>query len=212
MGSLLLLKMLGPMLIAVGRGGSFVQLFGQWVICAVAIALAAVTAAFWFRQEVAADYGESACVYAAVPGCTGLYAAIMQGKDSLEMVFGPFGPTVGLQLLLELFRAGLAACRDFSYLAVASVAALLAVYFPSLLVARYMFDGTAQAYYIAMYMPHFAMVFLFGRRLRVLLIKLLAHECGPWSEQNEGLTLSEGQSVANGRDGGASCMANTRLL
>ena len=117
----------------------------------------------------------------------------LQG-DALADVFVVFGPTVGLQMIFLLLRAGLATCHDFAFLAKASFGALLLVYLPAILLAHYVFR-VAAAYYIAMYVPHFALLAVFGARMAGHLRAMLAATedapaQGPWTQHTLRMTMN----------------------
>ena len=95
-------------------------------------------------------------------------------------MFDVFGPTVGLNLFFVIFRAGLMACHDFSFIAKGAVGSLFLVYVPFILLAKFMFK-TALSYYIAMYAPHVALLFVFGWRMWAHIQCMRNGQEGPWS-------------------------------
>jgi hypothetical protein len=147
--SLIMFKIVGSQLIVTGKTAAFAYL--SLIIAAFSICMAAgaVVAAVTKRQAVAFDYGSSACIYASSSACAPSYVRLFYGNDSLPLVFEAFGVTVGLQMLFELLRAGLAVCHDFTFLAKAAVLNFVLVFVPAIAVARFVFD-TALAYYLAM--------------------------------------------------------------
>ena len=54
------------------------------------------------------------------------------------------------------------------------------MYVPAICVAHFVF-GTAVAYYIAMYSPHFALILVFGGRMLSHLHAMHAGRAGPWT-------------------------------
>ena len=99
-----------------------------------------------------------------------------------------FGPTVGLQLVFITLRASLSICQDFQFLAWAASGVFVVVYIPCILVARFVFN-TAVGYYVAMYMPHFVMILVFGARMWGHLARLRVGGEGPWTaHQDHGVT------------------------
>ena len=92
-----------------------------------------------------------------------------------------FGPTVFLQMLFLALRAGLSICQDFNFLAKSACITFVAVYTPAILIAKFTVDDKAVAYYVAMYIPHFAMIAIFAWRMLHHLRALLNGDPGPWS-------------------------------
>lgn len=115
----------------------------------------------------------------------------------MASVFEAFGPTVGLQLLFILFRAGLAMCHDFKFMAIASSVTFVVVYVPAIVCVRVISSQyTSTLFYVAMYLPHFVLVLVFGGRLIQNLLKLKRDQPGPWTyaqrtEEQSGLLLQE---------------------
>ena len=83
-------------------------------------------------------------------------------------------------MVFVLARGGLATCHDFGFMARAAVATLVAVYVPSICVARLVFQS-AIGYYVAMYSSHFALIVVYSWRMRNHLRALRAGEPGPWT-------------------------------
>ena len=181
-GTSLMIKTLGSRMIAQGSHRSFIGLFVFFVGLCIALGIGAFVTAFVKREVVAYDFGQSACIYASKRECAGLYGDIFKKDDSLAQVFEAFGPTVFLQMLFYGMRAGLAICYDFDYLAKVACTTFVVVYVPTILVVRYAID-TATGYYVAMYLPHFVMIVVFGRRMWRHITALLNGEPGPWTEQ-----------------------------
>jgi ABC-type transport system involved in cytochrome bd biosynthesis fused ATPase/permease subunit len=67
------------------------------------------------------------------------------------------------------------------FMAKSSALAFIVVYIPSILVARYAIQRAA-AYYVAMYLPHFVLIAVFGVRMISHLRKLLRGQDGPWTK------------------------------
>jgi hypothetical protein len=101
--------------------------------------------------------------------------------SSLAHVFEAFGPTVALNMIFLLLRNGLAVCHDFHYMAKASALTFVVVYTPSILIARFVIDSTT-ALYLAMYAPHFGMIFVFGSRMLKHLRAMDVGAPGPWTD------------------------------
>jgi len=183
-----ILKMMGAQLIANGRHREFIRFFIFFVVITLSLGSGAIVVAYWKQSPVAFEYGESACVYATSTGCSPIYKAIYEGANGLHSVFAAFGPTVLLNMLFSTLRQGLATCHDFSFLAKASAATFLIVFPPSILIARY-YINTAVGYYVAMYLPHFVMVAVFGYRMVGHLYRMAGGEQGPWTQHCSTMTM-----------------------
>lgn len=195
-GIMLFLKVSGSRLVASGKFRQFVGGFVVALVIATTLALVAVFSAYSKRVPVAFDYGESACIFASDAGCAPVYAGIFVGQDSLAKVFEAFGPTVGLNMLFMAFRAGLATCHDFAFMAKASVVTLLLVYVPVIIaVDLAMSEHLAMGYYLAMYAPHFAMIVVFGYRMKGHLSAMLNDRPGPWTDHTD--RMSKAISVSD---------------
>ena len=95
---------------------------------------------------------------------------------------------VGLQMMFELLRGGLTACRDFNFMAKSSFAILILVYLPAILLIElgsFEWSHTAVAYYCAMYIPHFALMLVFGWRMWGHLKAMQSGGTGPWVDANK---------------------------
>jgi len=181
MGFTVFLKLLGAQMIARREFSDFVKVFSFAAILTTSLAGAAIIAAHVKRVPVGYFYGESACIFATQKECAPVYANIFEGPDQLASVFEVFGPTVGLQLVFLLMRAGLSTCHDFMFMAKSSAFSFVVVYIPAILVARYAIQRAA-AYYVAMYLPHFVLIAIFGVRMVSHLRKLLNGQEGPWTK------------------------------
>lgn len=152
-----IVRIFGSQMVASGAHAAFVAQYRLGFFIAAGMAAGAVLIAALMREPLAYEFGESACVYASEAACAPAYARIFgtlgggaaDDTDDLSGVFSAFGPTVGLQMLFVLLRAGLAVCHDFTFMAKAAAGSLLLVYVPAILCARLYFD-TAVAYYLAM--------------------------------------------------------------
>jgi len=181
-GMMLFFKLLGAKFIASKEYRAFISLFAFMVLLTISLFISAILAAINSRYATAYSYGQSACIFATDPNCVNIYAGIFQSTDSLNLVFEAFGPTVGLQLLFILMRGGIAVCHDFRFMAIASLVTFIFVYIPMIIIIRVVpFGYTSTLYYVAMYMPHFVLVVVFGIRLVINLVRLNKGEPGPWT-------------------------------
>jgi hypothetical protein len=180
MGSMMFFKLLGASIIANGRYTFFRGFFYSVGILTLSLSIGAIVAAAMKKQYVAFEYGASACIYASQEKCASSYASIFQGSDDLSTLFEYFGPTVGLNLFFIFLRASLMTCHDFHYIAKTATASFFVVYLPALFLAKFVFKS-AISYYVALYIPHFALIFVFGLRMKKHLHCMEEGIDGPWT-------------------------------
>lgn len=193
-GTMLIFKMAGAQLVASGKYAIFVRMTGGATFFVMCLFVAAIVGGLLKHESLALAYGESACVFGAKDACAPVYADLFGGSDSLQTAFESFGPVVAFQLLFMVTRAALTTCRDFAFMAKAATATLALVFTPALLVAHYAV-GTATAYYVAMYLPHFAMGAVFLWRLRQNFASMLAGGRGTWSEVEAKVKVARSMST-----------------
>jgi hypothetical protein len=198
----MLLKLIGSRLMGSGQIKKYLLHFLYGAILTVAMAVGAILLGSVMGNSFAYDFGESACIFASGGlECAEVYGEIFLGKDSLNILMTNYlGPTVGMQLIFMLLRAGLATCHDFSYMAKASSVCFVIGYVPSIMYAHY-FGRTASSYFIAMYVPHVLMVILFGKRMYNHGQCILNGRPGPWSEHVDTLVRNRTKSAVGASDG-----------
>ena len=157
--------------------------------------IGAVLAAYATDIYTAYDFGSSACIYATKQECAISYASIFAGKDSLQSVFDAFGWVVGFNLIFVLLRGSLMICHDFDFLAKAAISSFFVVYLPAIFLARF-YIQTSVSYYIAMYIPHFALIIVFGWRMYRHVQCLRNGSDGPWTIHTRKMS-----SFSRGSDG-----------
>ena len=135
-----------------------------------------------YAQAVGYHWGESACFYATEEGCATLYDHIYSGERSPNISLLPrpsltfsrcsastshissgdnglgesfvvFAFVAFANTSFVLLKAGCYATLDFDFMAAASLASLILVFTPALLIAIYCFDSSVAALYIAMCAP-----------------------------------------------------------
>ena len=91
---------------------------------------------------------------------------------------------------------------DFDFMCGVSLASLVVVFVPTLLIAIYAFDAAPAALLVAMYAPHLALVPVFGGRLIYNARRMLRGEAGPWNEYDKtaaaSAKLSDSMSAQDG--------------
>ena len=204
----MMLKLFGSRLMGAGRFRVYAANFSCALILTLSLSAGAVIMGASRGAPIAYDFGSSACVFASQKECANVYASIFAGEDSLQSLFsGILGPTVAMQLIFILLRAGLATMHDFSFMARSSGACFVVAFVPAIIVARA--QNTATAYFVAMYSPHFLMILVFGWRMLGHLRAIRAGQSGPWTIHSE--TLARGRSMSSGRSVEAKT-PNTPLL
>ena len=179
------LKVMGSKEIAAGTREGYrsfacqVILFAAYTLAVAGIAC--VAGIVPYASAVGYHWGESACFYASEAGCAALYEHIFVGANGLGTSFVVFAFVAAANTSFVLLKAGCYATLDFDFMAVASLAALVLVFTPALLVAVYVFDASVASLYIAMYAPHFVLVPAFGARLAYNVRRMLRGEEGPWT-------------------------------
>ena len=182
----MMLKLFGSRLMGVGRFRAYAANFFYAFLMTCSLAVGAVVLGVSQGAPIAFDFGSSACVFASTKGCANVYAGIFAGDDSLQQVFSQvFGPTVAMQLLFLLLRAGLATVHDFAFMARASSVCFVVAFVPAIVLARV--QNTAMTYFIAMYAPHFLMILVFGWRMLRHLRAIRAGQDGPWTVHSKTL-------------------------
>eukprot|EP00808_Paulinella_micropora_P027783 g63657.t1 len=180
-GMMLTMKVAAASYIATGEYTKFriaLFIFAGFTIC---LMVQAIVVSVLFQAPIAFEYGQSACVYASTTNCAFTFASIFFPPEGLAEVFRVFGPVVGLQMLFQLLRTALAACHDFRFMAKASILTFVVVYVPAILIASLKYAEYGTAYYLAMYLPHFALIIVFGWRL-ALHVRTMKHKGeGPWT-------------------------------
>jgi hypothetical protein len=194
-GSMFIFKMMGSTLIASGKHRMFLGLFSFICILTISLMIGAVLAAYTTDIYTAYNFGSSACIYATKQECGSSYASIFAGKDSLQSVFDAFGWVVGFNLIFFLLRGSLMICHDFDFLAKAAVSSFFLIYLPAIFIAKF-YIQTSVSYYVAMYIPHFALIVAFGWRMYRHLQCLKNGSDGPWTIHTRKMS-----SVSHGSDG-----------
>ena len=100
-------------------------------------------------------------------------------------------------------------CHDFEFLAKSAVASLFLVYVPAIIVAHFYLKSSV-SYYIALYLPHFALILVFGWRMLRHLKNLADGTDGPWVLHTR--KMSSFTEVRIGDEGSNKNSLNTSLL
>ena len=179
--------------------GSVVIGTGYCIIVAIITCIAAVAP---FSEAVGYKWGESACYYATDAGCAPLYQKLFLGGESMRSTFFVFAFVAAANTLFVVFKAASYATVDFDFMCGVSLASLVVVFVPTLLIAIYAFDAAPAALLVAMYAPHLALVPVFGGRLIYNARRMLRGEAGPWNEYDKtaaaSAKLSDSMSAQDG--------------
>ena len=185
-----LLKLVGSKMVAGGQTRAFAAFSFRLIFLTCALGAGAIFTAFHKHRALSYTFGESACIYATEPACTPVYARIFKKAGSLLDVFDAFGPTVALNMLFYMVRMMLSVCQDFAFMARAAAGAFALVFVPAILVARYAYN-TPLAYYVAMYVPHFVLIVVYGWRMWSHLMAFATDRPGPWTEHARAIEQAE---------------------
>jgi hypothetical protein len=185
-----LLKLVGSKMVAGGQTRAFAAFSFRLIFLTCALGAGAIFTAFHKHRALSYTFGESACIYATEPACTPVYARIFLKAGSLLDVFEAFGPTVALNMLFYMARMMLSVCQDFTFMARAAAASFALVFIPAILVARYAYN-TPLAYYVAMYVPHFVLIVIYGWRMWSHLMAFATDRPGPWTEHARAIEQAE---------------------
>lgn len=183
-GFSLILKIIGAQLIASRKYEMFQMFTFFFLFLCTCFGLSSIII-FSYGDEVAYGYGETACSYATSTGCVEIYDGVFNGHGGLKSAFlDVFWVVNVLQAMFTILKASLYSCLDFTFMAKASLAALLVVFIPAILIADLVFPSNIAAIFIAMYAPHFALILVFAWRLRQNTKVMLAGGHGPWEKHS----------------------------
>eukprot|EP00936_MAST-01D_sp_MAST-1D-sp1_P000661 g661.t1 len=200
MSSMFLLRLAGAQLVSKGYYASFANLcyFALFIACILLIA--ALYGGITHSRSLAFEFGESACKFGSHKACASTYRELFVTTDSLHNVFKAFGPVVAVQLIFMVTRASLAVSREFAFMAKAAVASFILAYVPAILVAHYKY-GNALSYYIAMYVPHFALACIYAQRSVSNIQAMLAGKPGAWTENDAQAQASKNRKSSSEEHG-----------
>ena len=195
MGVFFVVKLLGAAMISKGKFEQYLAALQKCVLLVLAMGAAAIVAAVTLRDAVAFDYGKAACVFASSESCASAYHNVFGGRDAMDRVFEAFGPVVLLNMLFMTSRMSLACCHDFAFMAKAAVWTFVIVFTPAILVARFAFDGSTTALYVAMYLPHFVMSVVFSKRMWAHARAMREGRPGPWTDHSRRMSVANPSSL-----------------
>jgi hypothetical protein len=187
------MKIIGPQLIANGRYEAFVKYAVIVLVCAVLLVPLIVGSVVPFTRGMMFDYGTNACEYANDDQCVPFFTNIFGknasgGEHSLDFTFErAFAFGASIEAVFFVTRATMLTCLDLKYMMNSTLIALVC-YIPAICVAVLIppFGGTAVAFFFAMYVPQIVLVVLFFLRLQRNFRRMLRGEEGSWtSEEND---------------------------
>lgn len=179
-----ILKIIGSQLIASRKYKMFQHFTFIFLLLCTGFGLAALII-LSSGDEVAYGYGETACSYATSTECVEIYDGVFNGHGGLKSAFvDVFWIVNVLQAMFTILKASLYSCLDFTFMAWASLAALVVVFIPAILIADLVFPSNVAAIFVAMYAPHFALILVFAWRLRRNTKVMLAGGHGPWEKHS----------------------------
>eukprot|EP00434_Breviolum_minutum_P022948 symbB.v1.2.020244.t1/scaffold1693.1/size105633/14 len=200
------LRLQGSRLVAAKEYRQFKILFRSVVAYGVMLALVAAVTLIPFRTPIAFLEAAPACEYASSLNCANIFASVfgggknegdtLQGSGMLLFVSAPrscgadtslkksvlsLRPTLIARSFYQLYKAGLYACLDWSFMAKTAVASICFVFFPAICVAIYL--KSVSSILVAMYLPLLAMALAFLCRTRRNIKGMLSGRNGPWQKE-----------------------------
>lgn len=132
-----------------------------------------------------------ACEYASSLECLNIYTSVFGGSSDADQgsqgslqgtAMMAFVPTLIARCFYQLFKAGLYACLDWSFMARTGVCSLLFVFLPAMAYAVLLSPRVLEIF-VAMYLPLLVMAIAFMCRIRRNIKRMLADRGGPWCKQ-----------------------------
>eukprot|EP00435_Cladocopium_sp_Y103_P008782 s361_g2.t1 len=189
-------RLVGGALVGRQAYAEFTQLMKVMVALSVILGFISAVGIYWNKTSLAAYYSVQACEFASSRECLEIYAGlyaeglgkydttifttfdashffsfilnlISQERQRTSFLADVFGLTAMATCIFNVVKAGLYACQDFKYMAVASLWVMLLVFLPVLLLARFFFVS-ATALYVASVLPSWVLTVVFLLRLRSL--------------------------------------------
>jgi len=180
------LRLQGSRLVAAKEYRQFKILFRSVVAYGFMLALVAAVSLTPFRTPIAFLEAAPACEYASSLNCANIFASVFGGgKNEGDTLQGSgmllFVPTLIARSFYQLYKAGLYACLDWSFMAKTAVASICFVFFPAICVAIYL--KSVSSILVAMYLPLLAMALAFLCRTRRNIKGMLSGRNGPWQKE-----------------------------
>lgn len=180
------LRLQGSSLVAAKEYKQFRNLFRTIIVYGIVLAIVAASSLIPFRVPIAFLEAEQACEYASSVNCANIFASVFGGGDTGgDTLQGSamllFVPTLLARSFYQLYKAGLYACLDWSFMATTAVAATVLVFFPTISIAIYL--KTVSSVLIAMYLPMLVMAIAFLLRTRRNIKRMLSGQRGPWEKE-----------------------------
>lgn len=180
------LRLQGSNLVAAKEYKQFRNLFRTIMVYGIILAIVAASSLIPFRVPIAFQEAAQACEYASSLNCANIFASVFGGGDTGgDTLQGSamllFVPTLLARSFYQLYKAGLYACLDWSFMASTAVAATVLVFFPTISIAIYL--KTVSSILIAMYLPMLMMAIAFLLRTRRNIKRMLSGQRGPWEKE-----------------------------
>lgn len=180
------LRLQGSNLVAAKEYKQFRNLFRTIMVYGIVLAIVAASSLIPFRVPIAFQEAAQACEYASSLNCANIFASVFGGGDTGgDTLQGSamllFVPTLLARSFYQLYKAGLYACLDWSFMASTAVAATVLVFFPTISIAIYL--KTVSSILIAMYLPMLMMAIAFLLRTRRNIKRMLSGQRGPWEKE-----------------------------
>jgi len=205
-------KIIGAIQLGAGDFEGFAQYFSQVVVYVFMLSIVAFASTWPFAEKICFELADQACVYASEPGCLSIYQSIFGGGnykgDTLQgNSFKAFVPALCATCFYRAFKAGLYACQDFRFMAMAGLVSFICGFLPFAFVVAHWHAG-AMAVLIAMYLPCFILAIAFAARTRANIRRMRLGIVGPWNTYGRESDASciegsdESESSEDDRSGG----------
>lgn len=190
------LKTQGASALARGQHARLSYSIAFFTLIMIFLSISAVIGAQVKGKQLALTFSETACVYASKRECSSVYVNIFKGTDNAEDVFSLLGPVTAIQIMFAFSRAFIMIFQDYAFMARAAVASLVVVYVPAIIISTTVLRSSS-ALFVTMYIPHVALLLVFGTRTYVNLKKVIAGVPGPWVTRRESMSLYDGNEDDN---------------
>ncbi|CAK9013278.1 Hypothetical protein SCF082_LOCUS11868 [Durusdinium trenchii] len=181
------LRLQGTRLVAAEEYQAFKGLFRGTVIYGLLLALVAAATLIPYRVPIAFLQARQACEYASSLECTKIFTSVFGGGDATGgtlqgSAMWIFVPILIARCFYQLYKAGLYACLDWSFMARTGVSSFLLVFLPAICAAVFYFQ-TVLSIFLAMYLPLLVMAITFMCRTRRNIKRMLSDRSGPWRKE-----------------------------
>jgi hypothetical protein len=189
-----LMKLVGPQLLANGHVQLFVKFVRLTVVCTLLLVPLIVGTAVPFTYGLSYSYGANACGYAKNAQCVPFFNSVFGpnasgGTYTLPFTFSIFPLGACAEAVFFVLRSILLTLVDLDYMVRCTVVAVVA-YVPAIVVVSAVygnsFGGRAISYFVAMYLPQAILCVLFLARIHVVVARMLKKDAAASADAEEG--------------------------